>query len=1024
MKTWDALSHVGLQRMPETPAMAKWTGCSRPSRWYVLLTLFHRVLPRGWSAVYNPAAQDDDDQLFGFHDDELQPLHDESSDSGSEDGDVETTLGEAGQVASNSLAPADADGMGDLCLPKDEVFQRAERARAKKGGNWVCGLQTPMVLTTTLMALRHHEAFMEVMFEQQKSEAWTGHNGLDSLPLVQLAVPWKSPAARCVHNLLEDMSREPVDALALVVGLPGVSYKAALSRMFHSYILAISTQYVRTVLPYSRPLWVLAMLLHSEVPFSSKQHVLSTFLSIPKEDLDVGASQAIHGWCGGQSVEALLSHGSFFLELLVTMFTGRTTNIACEDNFARASSMRQFLRGRAHSVASMACKHVAAEFQHIHGCEVRKQLTKKAEATRAARSSSDGISVESESKPRATTWTEFVKHRFASSEILPGETRGARHKRLWADMSDSFRSEDSQDAVVAAAEESKIYRAAARQDAMEPRQSMWSLLSRSTTDAVVSTISGQADLSDDFSGPWGCSNLDWVLSVDVLAALQAEAKSFVESSALEWREKHGELIESPENDMDSDAPPEEPDFSKYGGSLQHLSRSQMQHLLKYVGFFKDVVRSHRHARDELPRLLLLLLERPAPPPRAGALGHQNSSSSSAGPGCSSSSSASGSAPQGQQTRSSSVSSKEVKVFLLVNVVMKPLSVFLWEMEVAPHSEATECEDAGGFPSRFVASLKSILHRKAAGCDAADAVCLPAITPMHKYSYRCAHSDSVLVGWKLVQGSSYEIVSFKSVSLCDASAFHSIDEAQALLVPPKPQHEENEDDLVAGIAKALNKQVKKTPEKPKRNTSSTTPSAGAKAKAKAKAKAQQTSRNARTSQSSRAVSIMDNDYDNPEDAESKAASDHEVVAINSDDEDGLLLAEWLHAADVQDPAHNPRDNSLSFAAFEEDERTYQDSAGYVYDLDTDTKIGRITDSLSKHATQDNHITIVCYRHANCSTIRSCKALDWGADAKLRAWLRWGFVSLPDRDKATEHKSKSLGLFLQVLYFVTHLESRTL
>lgn len=63
--------------------------------------------------------------------------------------------------------------------------------------------------------------------------------------------------------------------------------------------------------------------------------------------------------CGGS--RAVLPGVGTLFDDIKTAFTGKTTNIACELSFARASSMRQCMRGRKHSISSMASKHIVAE---------------------------------------------------------------------------------------------------------------------------------------------------------------------------------------------------------------------------------------------------------------------------------------------------------------------------------------------------------------------------------------------------------------------------------------------------------------------------------------------------------------------------------------------------------------------------------------------------------------------------------------------------------------------------------------
>jgi len=149
--------------------------------------------------------------------------------------------------------------------------------------------------------------------------------------------------------------------------VPGCDAHAALERLQFCIVSVVGQIWRRLYLPYTTWPWRLASLLDDQLSGDTRLAIATSFTSSPICCMDEGFSLALRVMMDQRNYTAddMMPHGRLH-GLLRATFANKNVNLEVETNFARASSQRQAMRGRRHSLASMATKHLLCESQLAH----------------------------------------------------------------------------------------------------------------------------------------------------------------------------------------------------------------------------------------------------------------------------------------------------------------------------------------------------------------------------------------------------------------------------------------------------------------------------------------------------------------------------------------------------------------------------------------------------------------------------------------------------------------------------------
>ena len=384
---------------PETPAMSRWTGCTIPSRWYLLAQSTHFLLFQGWSLLY--WGQVDFDKLgqFGVQS-EPQGAHlPELTGPGcSMDLDLPTysAAGDASGAGDALVQHAEASTAASLltqCTDADaDRVRRAERVRAKKAGQWMAHpLAMISDLALALTALAPSEKYLCGLLAGQHSGSWKGLYGIGLVPLVLYVQPFKSLSARALDTYMV-LQRAPMTmACPVVAGFcrnDEAEYCRQQAKLFQLLLVASSILWKRQYLPYTRAPWKFLAVL-DDISQLEKRSLVEEFRALTACMMDKGCTRVLHKFYGHQSPEQLLSISGDFFCALRLLALNKVSNVEIELNFARASSSRQYMRGNAHDASTMAAKHVAAELRHQHNLALQRKQSR--EKHRLASLASQGL---------------------------------------------------------------------------------------------------------------------------------------------------------------------------------------------------------------------------------------------------------------------------------------------------------------------------------------------------------------------------------------------------------------------------------------------------------------------------------------------------------------------------------------------------------------------------------------------------------------------------------------------------------
>ena len=232
-----------------------------------------------------------------------------------------------------------------------------------------------------------------------------------------------------------------------------------LENTFQLLLDVSSSVWKKQVFMYSRPPWTLAIVLDCSVPRTVREEAVLTFFLKATCCLEKGVCRdLVHKY---KSLGAhALDTGSQFLSMLFLLFTNKTTDVECENNFARSSAARSFMKGKKHESATMACKHISGEIHHQHmlclgkskksvamqrAAETYQQEandvtvgSKVDDAVRIVRFSATGPDkpgADSQGTTKTNGYILLTKELFNTEPLLLGETTEERRKRVIAKAS-------------------------------------------------------------------------------------------------------------------------------------------------------------------------------------------------------------------------------------------------------------------------------------------------------------------------------------------------------------------------------------------------------------------------------------------------------------------------------------------------------------------------------------------------------------------------------------------------------------
>lgn len=143
--------------------------------------------------------------------------------------------------------------------------------------------------------------------------------------------------------------------------------------MFFYLVVTIGQLYSRLIQPYLVMPFSLATLVDKSRSEPERVQIADQLLAKPRCCVESNFAQPVLDevrQCGGSRV--FLANSALYQDLESSLRM-KVSNLEIELNFARASSMRTAMRGRAHSICSLTAKHVGAEMKLSH----RRQLFKR-----------------------------------------------------------------------------------------------------------------------------------------------------------------------------------------------------------------------------------------------------------------------------------------------------------------------------------------------------------------------------------------------------------------------------------------------------------------------------------------------------------------------------------------------------------------------------------------------------------------------------------------------------------------------
>jgi hypothetical protein len=504
------------------------------------------------------------------------------------------------------------------------------------------------------------------------------------------------------------------------------------TKMFQLLLQISSSLWRRQIRPYACYPWSLAILLDADVPEDQRVSVADDFKQLSKCCREVGVCEPLHAIATGSVAEVMVRPDSRFFRIILVLFSNKVTNISCEDNFARASTTRQYMHGNFHHISTMTSKHCAAELLYVHNmarldAERGKRgaaainLTPgllKDVAPIAGPSASLCSHAEVQTNAKTNRWILFFKRRMDTRPALAGELPEARRKRIWQVAKDEYHH-------AAFAQELESLGLLAKRLNKESKFRLAIAVSESSSSGhgLLEAFGGKKDIAG--VGPWELADADWPISFNTVDA-KNEGRGFVKEHDSNWQRKHSAMIDEkvqPANYEDF-----EPLCQKLGGCYNKLSGNKQRNLMFLLGEMKNVVRSQSGRREKYAAAMLLVAQKRV------------------------------------ASSSRSDSNHGVKVYFIVELNFSPLDLCLWECEVAACGGLREdvwC------PTAFTARLGTNVFTTH---DGSQSRCCPKMMTMHNFVYAYCGDPVDDFMWSIVE--TYKVQSLNTVLVDEIEAFSS------------------------------------------------------------------------------------------------------------------------------------------------------------------------------------------------------------------------------------------------------------
>lgn len=721
---------------------------------YLLKQLFHGLLSQGWTYLYSRVSGEDAEaqQVQGIGIGALE----NSGSNGRKTEDVKTMDYHFGQADESR-----------------EIFKRRERVRAKKAGDWLCSQRMVPELLQTVVGTEANESYLHLLLQEHGDDTWTGSSGIQVIPAVRLAQVARSPAVKVMDEYWRLQSTPASVSLGILQDLHTVDFAKEEYKFFQLLVDMSSSVWKRQHLKYTMFPWALAPILDAQFPSDEKKQLLSRFFQLADCCLEDGYALPLKDKFGMDSVDACLAPGSLFVQALLMTFSSKTQNVQLENNFARSSSSRMYLRGKQQSSTTMITKHVAAEAKHNHVaalgklrpvCKKRKlgdatmteerlpleQANSQASALAscpttvgtAARNAGDFASTTAAvpKKSKVNGWRMRLKELFESDPKRFSETSHERYQRLRAQASEMLNNNET--------------KALYSQKAKAFNQNNAALVRASTAQPIpmqqVGLLAKLQPHRPVSYGPWDIGDGSYPVAHKVLA-VEAGQKQFVKKQHARLTDKYGALVETEE-----ELPPNTVALDKFcvklGGCYYALPATEKNNILKVLQTMKNVARLRR-SRDQTDPFHLLILAHPRN-------SHWNDESESGLAG--------------------------LQVFIVCHVSLNPLDLCLWKCSVARVGNCELCNLAL-CPKTFSATLECSVHTDVA---TGASQTLPALQSMHQFAYQ--HRAHGLEQYDLKITDKYDVESLCTVRVNNADECFGIADVSNAAIQDGPDAEESDD----------------------------------------------------------------------------------------------------------------------------------------------------------------------------------------------------------------------------------------
>ena len=574
--------------------------------------MFHRLLSWGWWFLYSrdesgaPSCDLDDPAL------EMPPLADLH--------ERESTIG-------------NLSTMDELFIQANEtreILKRCERVRAKKAGQWLKSERMIPDLVQVIIGIGPNESYLHFLLKEHAEDTWSGQYGIQNLPLVQLAQPCKSPAVKVLDEYWQMQTTPPDVVLSVLTGLPGINMENETTMCFNMLLDMSSSVWRRQVRKHLQFPWSLAVLLDSAFPRQAKEQVLNDFFSLDECCLEVGAARPLKVKFAHQGLDCLMP-GSGFIQVLLCLFSSKTTNVELENNFARSSSARSYVRGRRHNTSTMISKHILSELKHQHTIAMqvdkrsrdRKRKFSDVQTSRPAVDNQtreltdvatsvdmsarcEGVTLSSGNierkraklatdKVKVNGWSLCIRDCF-SEPVIPGETVQERYKRLRQKARERQQNPNWKQFYSGQAKalnkESKQKRAEATNHPISRFGSASGLLG---------ALQHQSSSGDAKVGPWGIGDMEFPIAQQHVTQQLMQPK-FVRGQSASFRTEYGPLVDDV-CDIAGNSVTHETFCMLLGGCYNRLQRDEQRNIMDVIRTLRDLARMHRGRKTSEPALL-------------------------------------------------------------------------------------------------------------------------------------------------------------------------------------------------------------------------------------------------------------------------------------------------------------------------------------------------------------------------------------------------------------------------------------